>query len=356
MEVAEFIGFLVGLALLVGGAEMLVRGASRLAARSGISPVVVGLTVVSLGTSSPEIAVSVASATSDSAGMALGNVIGSNIANVLLILGLAAVVTPLTVKSRLIRIDVPIMIVASGLVLLLALDGSIGRGDAAILSGLLVGYGVLLLRMSGRSAPEVVAEFDRAQGKERGSYGRNAGLVVAGLVMLLYGSELLLEAALSAAAALGVSDLVIGLTLVALGTSLPEVATSVLAAFRKETEIAVGNVVGSNVVNLLAVLGITAWAAPSGIAVPAGALDFDLPVMLAVAVACLPIFLSGHQISRWEGCLFLAYYAAFTAYLFLRAAEHDALAPFSAAMAWFVIPITLLTLATGTARSLLARR
>lgn len=356
MDAAEIVAFLGGLALLVGGAEVLVRGAARLAAKSGISPLVVGLTVVSLGTSSPEIAVSVASATSDSAGMALGNVIGSNIANVLLILGLAALVTPLTVKSRLIRTDVPIMILASVLVLVLALDGSIGRGDAAVLSALLVGYGILLLRMSGRAVPEVVQEFDRDLGKERGSYARNGGLVVAGLVMLLFGSDLLLDAALSTAAALGVSDLVIGLTLVAVGTSLPEVATSLLAAFRKETEIAVGNVVGSNVVNLLAVLGITAWAAPGGIPVPAAALDFDLPVMLAVSVACLPIFLTGHQISRWEGGLFLAYYGAFTAYLLLRAAEHDALAPFSAAMAWFVIPITLITIGTGATRSILARR
>lgn len=356
MEAADILAFLGGLALLVGGAEVLVRGAARLAARSGISPLVIGLTVVSLGTSSPEIAVSVASATSDSAGIALGNVVGSNIANVLLILGLAALVTPLTVKSRLIRTDVPVMIVASGLVLLLALDGSIGKGDAAVLSTLLLGYGIMLLRMSGRAVPEVVEEFDRELGADRGSYARNGSLVLAGLVMLFFGSDLLLDAAITTAEALGVSDLVIGLTLVAVGTSLPEVATSVLAAFRKETEIAVGNVVGSNVVNLLAVLGITAWAAPSGIPVPTGALEFDLPVMLAVAVACLPIFLTGHQISRWEGGLFLAYYGAFTAYLLLRAAEHDALAPFSAAMVWFVIPITLLTLGTGTTRSILARR
>ena len=356
MPVIDILAFVGGLVLLVGGAEILVRGAARLAAKSGISPLVVGLTVVALGTSSPEIAVSVASARSDSAGLALGNVIGSNIANVLLILGLAAVVTPLTVKSRLIRTDVPIMILASGVVLLLALDGALGRGDALVLFALLAGYGWILVRMSPRANPDVVAEFDRDIGQERGSYALNGVLVAAGLALLLFGSQLLLRAALSTASALGVSDLVVGLTLVAAGTSLPEIAISVLAALRGETEIAVGNVVGSNVMNLLAVLGITAWVAPSGIPVPAGALDFDLPVMFAVSIACLPIFLSGHQISRWEGSLFLAYYVAFTAYLLLRATEHDALAPFSAAMAWFVIPITVLTLVTATVRSISGRR
>ncbi|MDH3224717.1 MAG: calcium/sodium antiporter [Gemmatimonadota bacterium] len=348
--------FLGGLVLLVGGAELLVRGASRLASQLGISPLVVGLTVVALGTSSPEIAVSVASAASGSPELALGNVIGSNIANVLLILGLSALITPLVVRSRIIRIDVPVLMATSALVLVISLNGVLSKVEGVVLLLLLALYVVMLFRMSGRVSPVVAAEFARGLGTPQQAHVRNAATIVLGLFMLLKGSDLLLTAAVSVASSMGVSELVIGLTLVAVGTSLPEIATSVLAAIRNERDIAVGNVIGSNMINLLAVLGVTALVAPGGIPVPPGVLDFDLPFMVAVAVACLPIFMTGHQIGRRYGALFLGYYLAYTAYLLLKAAEHDALAPFSAVMAWFVVPLTLVTLASGLYRSRTVKR
>lgn len=356
MGTLDALSFLGGLVLLVAGAELLVRGASRLAAQLGISPLLVGLTVVALGTSSPEIAVSVTSAASGSPELALGNVIGSNIANVLLILGLSALITPLVVRSRIIRIDVPLLIVTSGFVLVISLNGVVSKREGGLLLLLLGLYVVMLFRMSGRVSPAVTAEFDRGLGPSQKAHLRSAAMIVLGFLMLLKGSDLLLTAAVSVASRMGVSELVIGLTLVAVGTSLPEIATSVLAAIRNERDIAVGNVIGSNMINLLAVLGMTALVAPGGIPVPPGVLDFDLPFMVAVAVACLPIFVTGHRIGRRDGALFLGYYLAYSAYLLLKAAEHDALAPFSAVMAWFVVPLTLATLASGLYRSWAARK
>lgn len=356
MDPVVLVSFLGGLALLVGGAELLVRGASRLAAHFGIPPLVIGLTVVSLGTSSPEIAVSVSSALGGSADLAVGNVVGSNIANVLLILGLSAVITPLVVTSRLIRIDVPIMIGASALVLALALNGLLGRGEGVLLLALFGLYALFLVRFAGRASPQVQAEFGQEFGPSPPGPFRYGVAVVTGLVLLLVGSGLLLDSAVDVAIRMGISELVIGLTLIAAGTSMPEIATSVLAAIRQERDIAVGNVVGSNILNLLIVLGLSAAVAPDGIAVPVGALDFDLPFMVVVAVACLPIFVTGSLIARWEGALFLGYYAAYLTYLLLKAAEHDALAPFSAVMAWFVVPLTVITLATLAVRAWRARR
>lgn len=337
------VSFLAGLVLLIGGAELLVRGASRLAISFGMSPLIVGLTVVAFATSSPELAVSVGSALQGQPDLALGNVVGSTIANVLLILGVAALVAPLVVRSQLVRFDVPIMIVAAVLTLVLSLDGTIGTGDGLLL---LVGIGlyvVRLIRKTRREPAAATVDLDEVDAVEP-SPSRDVVWVIAGLGMLVGGSTLLLDAAIAVAQRLGVSELVIGLTLVAVGTSLPEIATSVLAVLRGQRDLAVGNAVGSNVFNLLAVLGATAVVAPDGIGVARGALDFDLPVMIAVTVACLPIFFTGHLISRWEGALFLAYYGAYSAYVLLEAAEHDALAPFSAVMLGFVVPLTVLTL------------
>jgi cation:H+ antiporter len=335
-------GFLAGLALLVGGAELLVRGAGRLAIALGWSPLVVGLTVVAFATSAPELAVSVGSAVGGNADIALGNVVGSTIANVLLILGLSALVSALVVKSQLVRFDVPVMIAAAVAVLALALDGTIGRLDGVVLTAGIVAYLVRVVIMSRRSdeAPGAAEVVDDA----RPSIPRDLALVAVGLVGLVSGSNLLLGASVTVAERMGVSQLVIGLTLVAIGTSLPEIATSLLAVTRGERDLAVGNVVGSNVFNLLAVLGITGLVAPGGIGVAKGALDFDLPVMVAVTVACLPIFFTGSRIARREGALFLGYYIAYTAYVLLDAAEHDALEPFSAVMLWFVVPLTVLSI------------
>ncbi|HEX6212519.1 MAG TPA: calcium/sodium antiporter [Methylomirabilota bacterium] len=344
----------VGAVLLIGGAELLVRGASRLALAAGISPLVVGLTVVAFGTSSPELAVTIGSAHAGQSGVAVGNVVGSNIFNVLGILGLSALVVPLVVSQQLVRLDVPLMIVASVVLLLLALDGLIGRVDGLILTAGIAAYLAFLARQSRREAAAIRAEYEDAFGAGpagRGDWLLNVGFVVVGLALLALGARWLVEGAVATARGLGVSELVIGLTVVAAGTSLPEVATSVLAALRGERDIAVGNVVGSNLFNILAVLGVGSLLAPAGVEVPPGALTFDIPVMIAVAVAALPIFFTGYAISRWEGAVFLGYYGAYLGYLVLDATEHAALPAFAAAMIWFVLPLTALTLAVILART-----
>jgi cation:H+ antiporter len=349
MDATTVVLLVAGLGLLVLGAEWLVKGASRLAAALGISPLVIGLTVVAYGTSSPEVAVSVKSALAGQPDLAVGNVVGSSIFNVLFVLGASAAIAPLLVSSRLVRLDVPIMIGTAFLTLLLAADGSIGRLDAALLFAGAVGYTAFQIRQSRKEPAAVQEEYGKEYGKEYGQRrtgtAANVVLVVAGLALLVLGSRWLVNGAVAFAQALGVSELVIGLTIVAAGTSLPEVATSLLAAIRGERDIAVGNVVGSNIFNVLAVLGLSGLVAPAGLPVSRALVTFDAPVMVAVAVACLPIFASGARIARWEGALFLFYYAAYTAYLVLAAQQHDALPAFSAVMEAFVLPLTAVTLA-----------
>ncbi|MBW3535186.1 MAG: calcium/sodium antiporter [Gemmatimonadetes bacterium] len=332
--------FVAGLVLLTVGAEGLVRGATRLAAAAGIPPLVVGLTVVAYGTSAPEVAVSVRSAFGGQAALALGNVVGSNVFNVLFILGLSAIVSPLLVQRQLVRLDVPFMIGVSFLPVLLGLDGTIGRWDGVFLVVLAVAYTILLLRM-GRAEPmdgTVVPE-----GTLLATTVKSLLFLLGGLALLVVGAEWLVEGAVIFARSLGVSDVVVGLTVIAAGTSLPELATSVVASLRGQRDIAVGNVVGSNVFNILAVLGITSAVAPEGIPVPTGVLTFDLPVMVAVALACLPIFFTGWRIERWEGAVFLAYYVIYIAALVLDATDHPGHALFGTAVLGFVIPLTLLT-------------
>ncbi len=345
MSTETIVLFVAGLGLLVLGAEWLVRGASRLAAALGISPLVIGLTVVAYGTSSPEMAVSVKSALAGEPDLALGNVVGSNIFNVLFILGASAIITPLVVSSQLIRLDVPIMIGVSALTLLMAADGSIGRLDAALLFAGMIAYSTFQILQSRRESAAIREEYEKEYAPKRASPAVNVALVAAGLVFLVLGSRWLVNGAVSFAQAFGVSELVIGLTIVAGGTSLPEVATSILAAIRGERDIAVGNVVGSNIFNILGVLGLSGLVAPAGLPVSGALATFDIPVMIAVALACLPIFVSGATIARWEGSLFLFYYVAYTAYLVLAAQQHDALSAFSGVMAAFVLPLTAITLA-----------
>jgi cation:H+ antiporter len=345
----------VGLVILIIGAEVLVRGASRLAAALGITPLVIGLTVVAFGTSSPEMAVSVMSGISGQADVALGNVVGSNIFNVLFILGLSALITPLLVSQQLVRLDVPLMIVVSILLLLLGMDGRISRLNGVLLFVGIVIYTAFLIRQSRREKPEVVKEYSQefaTQPSAPSHWPLNLGMILLGLFLLVLGSRWLVNGAVAIAQHFGISELIIGLTIIAAGTSLPEVATSVIAGLRGERDIAVGNVVGSNIFNILAVLGLAAAVTPGGIPVAQAVLRFDLPVMIAVAVSCLPIFFTGNIIARWEGALFLGYYCAYTLYLVLAATEHDSLPMFSQAMLWFVLPLTVITLIVVSARAL----
>jgi cation:H+ antiporter len=350
MTLMTFVYLIAGLVLLVAGAEVLVRGAAKLAAQFGIPPLIIGLTVVAFGTSAPETAVSVQAALNGSGDLAIGNVVGSNIANVLFILGLTALIAPLVVSRQLIRLDVPIMIGASLVVYALAWDGSLSKLDGALLFAGILAYTGFLIISSRRDKSAAAAddEFSKEFGLDEPAkpyaWAINLGLIVAGLVLLVTGSNFLVEGAVTLARALGISELVIGLTVVAIGTSLPELATSVLAALKGERDIAVGNIVGSNIFNLLCVLGLASLVAPQPVSVAANALAFDFPVMIAVAVACLPIFFAGYRINRWEGLLFLAYYAAYTLYLVLSSTGKPFAESFGNAMLGYALPLTAVTL------------
>lgn len=338
--------FGLGLVLLLVGAELLVRGASRLAARFGISPLVIGLTVVAFGTSTPELAVSVQAGLSGQSDIAVGNVVGSNIFNVLFIIGITALIVPLVVSQQLVWLEVPLMIGVSLLFLVMALDGSISRFDGLLLFTGVVAYTVFALRQSHKESGSVQAEYAQEYGKcaGLGQLPLQIAFIVAGLALLVLGAHWLVGGAVVIARLFGVSELIISLTIVAAGTSLPEIATSVVAALRGESDIAVGNAVGSCLFNILAIAGIAAVVTPGGLEVAPALIRFDIPVMIAVALACLPIFASGHLIARWEGALFLFYYASYVLYLILTATQHAALSEFSAAMLGFVLPLTAVTL------------
>jgi cation:H+ antiporter len=359
MTIMDAMLIIAGLVLLVLGAEALVRGASRLAAVLGVSPLVIGLTVVAFGTSSPELAVGIKASLASQAGITMGNVVGSNLFNILFILGLSALIAPLAVSQQLIRLDVPLMIVLSLLVLLLAMDGMLGLFDGCLLFSALFAYIGLLVRVSRKECPNVKHEYEKAfgaGGKGSKDWIKNAVLVFGGLALLVLGSRWLVEGAVAMARDLAVGELVIGLTVVAAGTSLPELVTSVVASIRGERDIAVGNVVGSNLFNIMGVLGLSCIVAPGGIAVPPAVIRFDLPIMIVVATACLPIFFTGGMISRWEGVLLLGYYAAYTLYIFLAEAHHEALPLLSATMLYFAIPLTLAILSILALRSMRRKR
>ncbi|MDQ4075388.1 MAG: calcium/sodium antiporter [Chloroflexota bacterium] len=361
MDLITWVLLVAGLVLLVVGAEALVRGASRLAATVGVSPLVIGLTIVAFGTSSPEMAVSAQSALAGQGDMAVGNVVGSNIFNILFILGVSALVAPLIVAQRLVRLDVPLMIGVSLLLLLLAWDGTLGRMDGFLLFAGIIAYTLFSIYESRGESAQVQAEYAQEFGEDGAAdQGLRAvviqlAFIIVGLGMLLLGSRWLLEGAVALARTLGVSELVIGLTIVAAGTSLPEVATSVLASLRGERDIAVGNVIGSNLFNILAVLGLAGLLAPDGVHVTVSALRVDIPVMIAVALASLPIFFTG-TITRGMGALFLTFYVAYTAYLILGATQSAALPAFTATMTFGVLPLSALRLSVLTVRTLRANR
>jgi len=338
--------FVFGLGLLVGGAELLVRGASSLAAAVGISPLVIGLTVVSFGTSSPELAVSLQSAIAGQPALALGNIVGSNIFNILFVLGVCALITPLFVQFQLIRLDVPLMIVISLILFGLAFDGGLSRFDGLLFVLGLVAY-VTFTVVESRRANVLDAQTTLTDEVDRSPRGIAIaiGMAVVGLALLVLGAQWLVDGA--------ISELVIGLTIVAVGTSLPEVATSVVAAMRGERDIAVGNVVGSNIFNILGILGITAAIAPIHVA-PA-AIGFDLPVMVAVAIASLPIFFSGQVIARWEGAVLLGCYFSYVIYLILTASGSTAIGPFNLVML-VVLPLTVLLVLTPAVLALIRKQ
>ncbi|NBF02421.1 calcium/sodium antiporter [Pseudomonas sp. Fl5BN2] len=298
-----------GLLMLIAGAELLVRAAVRLAARLHVRPLIMGLSIVAFGSSAPQMAISLQATLADNTDIAVGSVIGSSIFNILVILGLSALIIPLRVSRQLVRLDIPLMIGASLLVFALAYNERLTPVDGLILLAALVLYLVLLLRQSRHSArPRLPDPADQRSAAPRFS---SMLMVLLGLGLLVFAGHLLLGAAITVADNLGLSERVMGLTVIAVSASLPQLATSLLAALRGQRDIAVGNVIGSNLFNLLGVLGFTALVAPTPLSVSPNALDFDLPVMLGVAVLCLPVFYSGYRVTRAEGLLFLGLYLAY---------------------------------------------
>ncbi|MDX1567715.1 MAG: calcium/sodium antiporter [Longimicrobiales bacterium] len=309
----------LGAGLLYLGAEWLVKGAARLANSLGISPIVVGLTVVSLGTSAPEMVVCVLAALEGGGDLAIGNVLGSNLANLGLILGLAAVLSPLKLASRVVAREVPIMLVVTLLVFPLVFDLRLGRFDGAILLAVLTLY-LVFIGWTAEEEEIVLEEYEdfteeAIEDDRRAKPVRDFGQLVVGAAGVVFGGNLVVENARQIALDMGVSELVIGLTVVAIGTSLPELATSVVATVRKESDIAVGNIIGSNIFNLAAVLGLTSAIAP--IDVSPSVLRVELPAVLAVSVLILFIALSSREIHRWEGGVLLASYVGAGLWVFL---------------------------------------
>ena len=387
MDLLDIGKILLGLVLLVAGGEMLVRGAAGLAARIGMSPLVVGLTVVAFATSAPELAVTLGAVLGGEPGLAVGNVVGSNIANVLMILGTSAVILPLLVKVQLVRVDIPFMAAFSVLFLLLAIDGGLSRVDGLILFVLLILYisvAIILSRRDGHaddlhgpgasiataSAGRVGRTVGSDVGKEgdtmteavaeanvhTGSIGRDLVFLLIGVALLIVGANTLVKGATSIATAFGVSELIVGLTVVAIGTSLPELATSIVAVRRGQRDLAVGNVVGSNIFNIGAVAGLAGIVSPTGLPVPDSALALDIPLMIAASVVLLPLAFTGSVIARWEGALLLGLYLSYLVYTVLAAAERPILQGFTTVMLWFVTPLLILTLVSTVSYEISRRR
>ena len=307
----------LGVGVLYFGAEWLVRGSARLAATLGVSPTVVGLTVVSFGTSAPELVVCIVAALGGNPDLAIGNVMGSNLANIGLILGLTAIVRPLEVKSRIVWREMPIMLLVTAALFPLLWDLELTRGDGVLLLMALTAYLVSAFRSVEDQAPEVLGEYKNlvktsAEDRPR-VHAPDILWILAGSACLVLGGYCIVEGAVQVASSLGISQVVIGLTVVAVGTSLPELATAVVAAARSETDIAVGNVIGSNIFNVTAILGTTALLEP--IRVPASILSRELPVVIAISLLLFPLLRRGWRIRRWEGAILLAAYAAAGVYL-----------------------------------------
>jgi cation:H+ antiporter len=364
------IQILCGFVLLIVGAEVLVRGAVRLAALLGMTPLVIGLTVVAFGTSSPELAVSLQSVFSDSAELAVGNAVGSNTLNILLILGLSALIFPMAVQRQVIRLDLPVMIGVTVALLLICRDGEINRWEGMGMVIFLISYISFLIRISRRetrqareAAKLALAEMEKDSGETSNGiqepadssfalFSKQAALVIGGLLILGFGCRLFVNGSVDLARVLGVSELMIGLTVVSIGTSLPELVTTVIASIRNQREMAVGNIVGSNLFNILCVLGVTASVSPVALPVPDQAIQFDIPVTLAAAIICLPIFFTKMEISRWEGLLMVVLYSAYLGYLVLVATTSSYLDLFTL-MVWYgLFPVTLVLLIGSTLLSL----
>ncbi|WP_375139544.1 calcium/sodium antiporter [Pseudomonas capeferrum] len=336
--------------MLIGGAELLVRTALRLAHRLHVRPLIIGLSLVAFGSTAPQLTVSLQAAYLGAPDVAVGSVIGSNIFNILVILGLAALLIPLRVSWQLVRLDIPLMIIASALVYLLALNGYLGRLEGVLLLVGLIGYLAVLWHQSRHHARTYPAPAP-ASVTPRRFWVVAVTQILIGLALLSLAGHLVLEAAVEVATDLGLSERIIGLTVVAVCTSLPELAAALIAALRGEREIAVGTVIGSNLFNLLAVLGFTAVVTPQPLSISPNALDFDLPIMLGVAVLCLPVFYSGYRITRAEGLVFLFLYLAYGLHIVTFTTGMALAERLEGVMLSYVLPILGIALLYTTVRA-----
>lgn len=341
--------FILGLVGLIAGAELFLKAVDHFGLKWGVSPLIMGLTVVAFATGAPELAISIKAALSGSADLVLGNIIGSNIANILLILGITAVISPLNITRRVVSIDVPIVIAASALVYVLSLDGTLGSIDGLFLLIGLIAYSYFtftqIKKSTGDEEVEEVFQYEMSPNElAQGSYFyiKNVGLLLIGLGLIVLGSNWMVDSAVTIATLLGLSELVIGLTIVSIGTSLPEIATSLSAARNGKADIAVANVMGSNLYNMLLTLGLTLVIAPNILVVSDAAINLDLPFMVAVSIACIPIFIAGFNLTRVDGSIFLIYYITYLTYLVLDAIGNPLVTTFQNVMLFAILPATVL--------------
>lgn len=320
--------FLIGLALLVVGAEQVVRGASRTATMLGISPMVIGLTIVAIGTSTPELAVGIVAGSRGEGVLAVGNIAGTNVVNLLFILGLSALLRPLPLQLQVFKLELPTIVFAAALMTLLAWDGTLSRLDGLVmfLPGLM--YTVALILVTRKASRRAKKEFQQEYGphtasptrpKWRGQV-RYAVLLVVGVTLTVLGAECLVRGAVAIAQALGVSATLIGLTIVAIGTSAPELVTTIVSTLRDDRDVAIGNLLGSSIYNILVILSIACMVTPGGLPVEPQLLWFDIPLMAGVALGAVPVFVTGKRVSRLEGGAGVALYFAYLLWLVFRAA------------------------------------
>lgn len=314
---------MLGLTILVLGAELLTRGGAALARQMRVPPVVIGLTIVAIGTSTPELAIGIDAAMIGNGPLAVGNIAGTNTVNLLLILGLSALIHPLALRSQTIRMDLPVMILAAFMMLAMSLDGRLSRLDGVVLVGSGIIYTLLVVRSAARESRAFRVEFAKEYYQPKVSHGGGRRIVasgvtlVSGIAVIVLGADIFVDAAVGLARMWGVSDAFIGLTVVAIGTSAPELVTTVLSTLKRERDIAIGNLLGSSVYNIFAVLGITCLVPAAGVAVTPELIWVDIPVMALVALVCAPIFLSGREVSRTEAAALVGSYLAYLAYLLI---------------------------------------
>src|SRR5262245_32423460 len=308
-----------GLVALVVGAEVLVRAGTGLASWLGIRPMVIGLTVVSLGTSVPELAVGIDAALGSNSGLAVGNIVGTNLVNLLLILGLSALLLPIALDGATLRFDLPAMVAAALLLYVLSVDGLLTRRDGVVLllGGVAYTAGLVLLSRRGAAQGGEDPAVTLAGPGDPPRPRRHVVALLVAIVVVVIGAHLLVDGAVSVARTLGVSDAIIGLTIVAIGTSAPELVTTVVATLRGDRDLAVGNLIGWSIYNVGAVLGLTVVVTPHGVPVPDEVVAADLGLLVVATAAAVPVFLSGRRVSRIEGGLFVASYVAYLTWLLL---------------------------------------